>query len=88
MNKQELANKIWTSANKLRSSMDASEYKNYILGFMFYKFLSEKEVAYIQTLGMSNDDMVESLNEESEDLVGDIQKHIGYFISLNLFLYL
>ena len=44
MNKQQLAAKIWESANKMRSKIEANEYKDYILGFIFYKFLSEKEV--------------------------------------------
>ena len=44
MNKQQLANKIWASANKMRSKIEANEYKDYILGFIFYKFLSEQEV--------------------------------------------
>ena len=41
MNKQQLASKIWESANKMRSKIEANEYKDYILGFIFYKFLSE-----------------------------------------------
>ena len=44
MNKQQLASKIWESANKMRSKIEANEYKDYILGFIFYKFLSETEV--------------------------------------------
>ena len=47
MNKQQLANKIWASANKMRSKIDANEYKDYILGLIFYKFLSDNEVNYI-----------------------------------------
>ncbi len=43
MNKQQLAKKIWESANKMRSKIEASEYKDYILGFIFYKFLSDRE---------------------------------------------
>ena len=39
MNKQQLAAKIWESANKMRSKIEANEYKDYILGFIFYKFL-------------------------------------------------
>lgn len=35
MNKQELASKIWESANKMRSKIEAHEYKDYILGFIF-----------------------------------------------------
>jgi len=41
MNKQQLANKIWESANKMRSKIEANEYKDYILGFIFYKFLDK-----------------------------------------------
>lgn len=43
MTKQELASKIWETANALRSNIKSSEYKDYILGFMFYKYLSDKE---------------------------------------------
>lgn len=42
MNKaQEITSQLWEMANRLRSNMDASEYRNYILGFMFYRYLSE-----------------------------------------------
>ena len=34
MNKQQLASKIWESANKMRSKIEANEYKDYILGFI------------------------------------------------------
>ena len=47
MNKQQLAAKIWESANKMRSKIEANEYKDYILGFIFYKFLSEKEEKFL-----------------------------------------
>ncbi|WP_108775710.1 type I restriction-modification system subunit M [Lactimicrobium massiliense] len=43
----EIENNLWSMANNLRGNMDASEYKNYILGFMFYRFLSEKEEKYL-----------------------------------------
>ena len=52
MNKQQLANKIWESANKMRSKIEANEYKDYILGFIFYKFLSDKEVRYLKEQGV------------------------------------
>ena len=48
MNKQQLASKIWESANKMRSKIEANEYKDYILGFIFYKFLSETEVTRLK----------------------------------------
>ena len=34
MNKQQLAQKIWASANQMRSKIEANEYKDYILGFI------------------------------------------------------
>ena len=40
---QEITSQIWEMANRLRSNMDASEYRNYILGFMFYRYLSEHQ---------------------------------------------
>lgn len=39
MNKQQLAQKIWASANQMRSKIEANEYKDYILGFIFYKYI-------------------------------------------------
>lgn len=51
MTKQELAAKIWATANVLRKNIKASEYKDYILGFMFYKYLSDQEVNYIKDSG-------------------------------------
>ena len=43
MTKQELAARIWATANELRKNIKASEYKDYILGFMFYKYLCDKD---------------------------------------------
>lgn len=48
MNKQELASKIWAGANELRGKVSASDYKDYMLGFIFYKFLSNKEEKYVR----------------------------------------
>ena len=51
MTKQELAARIWATANELRKNIKASEYKDYILGFMFYKYLSDKELDYLKETG-------------------------------------
>ena len=45
MNKQQLASLIWDTCNDLRGSISAVEYKDIILGFIFYRFVSENEVA-------------------------------------------
>ena len=85
MNKQQLASKIWESANKMRSKIEANEYKDYILGFIFYKFLSDKEVKYLKELGYTDED-IDTVTEEDEEIVRNVQKNIGYFISYeNLF---
>ena len=85
MNKQQLAAKIWESANKMRSKIEANEYKDYILGFIFYKFLSDKEVKYLVELGYTDSDM-DTVTEDDTEIVENIQKNIGYFIGYdNLF---
>lgn len=40
----ELNQRLFSAADNLRSKMDASEYKNYLLGLIFYKYLSDKLV--------------------------------------------
>ncbi len=80
MNKQQLAAKIWESANKMRSKIEANEYKDYILGFIFYKFLSEKEVKYLKANDWT-DEYLPELTEEDTETVESIQKNLGYFIS-------
>lgn len=52
MNKQQLANKIQESANKMRSKIEANEYKDYILGFMFYKYLSDQEIKFLKKMSL------------------------------------
>lgn len=85
MNKQQLASKIWESANKMRSKIEANEYKDYILGFIFYKFLSDKEVKYLKENDWT-DEYLPELTEEDTETVESIQKNLGYFISYeNLF---
>lgn len=82
MNKQQLASKIWESANKMRSKIEANEYKDYILGFMFYKFLSDNEVSSLKKAGWSNEDL-KNLVEEDSEVVTYCQQNFGYFISYN-----
>lgn len=83
MNKQQLASKIWAAANKMRSKIEANEYKDYILGFIFYKFLSDKEETFFSNEEMTKDDMKLYLVEEDEETVKHAQKNLGYFIAYN-----
>lgn len=85
MNKQQLATKIWESANQMRSKIEANEYKDYILGFIFYKYLSDKEVRYLKDTQWSDED-IRLVNEDNPDVVRSIRANLGYFISYdNLF---
>lgn len=56
-----------------------------ILGFIFYKFLSDKEVKYLKQNDWADEDIKEYLNEDDRETVESIQKNVGYFITcLNL----
>lgn len=80
MNKQQLAAKIWESANKMRSKIEANEYKDYILGFIFYKFLSDKEVQFLKKNEWT-DEYIVDLNEDDAESVQMVRQNIGYFIA-------
>ncbi len=87
MNKQQLASKIWKSANKMRSKIEANDYKDYILGFIFYKYLSDKEEEYLIDLGLNRENF-ERVTEDNQDIKENCLKNLGYFISYdNLFSY-
>lgn len=80
MNKQQLAAKIWKSANQMRSKIEANEYKDYILGFIFYKYLSDKLVRFAKDEAFT-DDEIKALSEEDAETVEHIKSNIGYFIA-------
>lgn len=82
MNKQQLANKIWESANKMRSKIEANEYKDYILGFIFYKYLSDQEIKFLKENDF-DDGAIRNLDEGEQETVDYVRQNIGYFISYN-----
>ncbi len=82
MNKQQLAAKIWESANQMRSKIEANEYKDYILGFIFYKYLSEQQIQFAKDQGMS-DAEIAALSEDDTATVEYIKKDLGYFIAFD-----
>lgn len=78
-NAKDITSKLWEMANKLRGTMDASEYKNYILPFMFYRYLSENQDEYLKVNGL--EEFYEVTNEEEkEEYLEEISKGIGYAI--------
>lgn len=84
MNKQQLAAKIWESANQMRSKIEANEYKDYILGFIFYKYLSDKEEQDLYNRGYDADNIKEYVNEEADDSyssMSSLKQDLGYFIA-------
>lgn len=81
MNKQQLASKIWESANRMRSKIEANEYKDYILGFIFYKYLSEKEEHWLLARDYTPADIQAYVNEEDTETVASAQQSLGYFIA-------
>lgn len=80
MNKQQLAAKIWESANQMRSKIEANEYKDYILGFIFYKYLSDQEVKFAKKEGFAEADIA-ALSEADTVTMNYIKGNIGYFIA-------
>ena len=80
-----LNTKLFSIASNLRGSMDSDKYKDYILGFIFYKYLSDKQYLYATKL-LENEDIKDYyLIEESDELIGHIKqlsiRQLGYFLS-------
>lgn len=55
--RKNLQTQLWNIANELRGKMDADEFRDYILGFIFYKYLSEKIELYIDQTLLVADEM-------------------------------
>lgn len=81
--KQQLETKLWAIANELRGNMDANEFKNYILGFIFYKYLSEK-IEKFANEALEADKMVFLEAWQDEELRDDLKEEcleaLGYFL--------
>ena len=78
MTKQELATRIWATANVLRKNIKASEYKDYILGFMFYKYLCDKQMDYLISIGGES---LSDLKDADDDMKSMFKEVNGYFIA-------
>ena len=80
---QELANQLWAIANDLRGSMDASKFKNYILGVIFYRYLSERTENYMDNL-LKDDEITYREALDNEEYASTVKgwsiEHLGYII--------
>ena len=87
---QQLQKHLWNIANDLRGKMGADEFRYYILGFIFYKYMSEKAIAFAnellkdegvaeqyQQLDESNPDHAELINGIKENSV----EEVGYALA-------
>ena len=81
--KQKLQRQLWSIANELRGKMDADEFRDYILGFVFYKYLSEKQHIYANTLLETETvkDYCEVSDKEDIDAIREESLlKLGYFL--------
>jgi type I restriction enzyme M protein len=86
---EEIKRRLWNGANELRGSMDASRYKDYMLGLMFYKFLSDKTLdTFRSTAGLNGvtesevvDQYKAARERYGETLDATIQNILGYYVA-------
>lgn len=83
-NSKTLEQALWNSANVLRGKMDASEYKNYLLGLIFYRFLSEKTLKAVvdetEESGEPIDIYRDYWNKQQDDIVAALYDRLGFII--------
>ncbi len=82
--REELHKAIWNIANGLRGSVDGWDFKQYVLGIMFYRYISENIANYItdgeRSVGNLEFDYAELSDEEAEEARADMVKTKGFFI--------
>jgi type I restriction enzyme M protein len=94
--KRQLQTHLWNIADELRGKMDADEFRDYILGFIFYKYLSEKIHLYATDLLKKDKLAYENIDEsttEGAEIISAVQEEaidkLGYFLKpTELFHYL
>ena len=84
--KQQLEQQLWNIANTLRGKMDADDFRDYILGFIFYKYLSEKMEDYANTIlkpdKITYDEVEKHTNKKEylEAIKDEALDKLGYFL--------
>ena len=80
----ELHRVIWQIANDLRGSVDGWDFKSYVLGMLFYRYISENITSYINQgewdAGDKDFDYTKMSDEDAEVAKTDVVKEKGYFI--------
>lgn len=93
-NSKDLLSVLWAGADILRGKMDANEYKNYLLGIVFYKYLSDTFLTHVYDLlyNKKPESMAEAqkayeeifATEDAEELLEDIKESYHYTIAPEL----
>lgn len=82
----ELQKQLWSIANSLRGNMDANDFKNYILGLIFYRYLSENLVNYVEKTLLKDDGITYAEAWKKEEYRNELKRYLiedsnmGYFI--------
>ena len=78
--KQQLERQLWNIADTLRGKMDADEFRDYILGFIFYKYLSEKMLLYANQI-LKNDGItyteIKESSKEGKQILAAVKEYYG-----------
>ncbi len=85
--KKQLEQQLWNIANTLRGKMDADEFRDYILGFIFYKYLSEKMLIYANEILAEDNIKYTDIKENTKDgkeyldaVKEEALEKLGYFL--------
>lgn len=82
--REELHRAIWAIADELRGAVDGWDFKNYVLGTMFYRYISENLTAYINSgeieAGNTDFDYARMLDKETAEAREDLVQEKGFFI--------
>ena len=86
-NKQQIQQRLWDIANTLRGKMGADDFRDYILGFIFYKYLSDKMHSYANDILKPDKLTYDKIDEKSKDgkkyldaIKGEALEALGYFL--------
>lgn len=85
--KKQLEQQLWNIANTLRGKMNADEFRDYILGFIFYKYLAEKMEIYANTILKQDKIKYKDIKEKTKEgkeyidvIKSESLEKLGYFL--------